>query len=144
MIKQIFLLIVLSAAAIFFQDQLADLLNVFVCVHHAIAKGLGLIFSLSTAGKFVQSVLALLFVPALLGILIAVAHFFIRQKSFSYTMTVVWICWAFFLAAVLLERGRLTSQDVSIHDQSAVPSAVSGITSDVSKDVSSISSNQNQ
>jgi len=123
MVKNILMLIVLSVAAIFFQDQLMQLLKVFMYVHAEIAKGLGVIFSINAVGEVVQSVLALLLIPAVVGIIIAIAHFFIRQQHFPHTMTVIWVCWAVFLAAILSQTGHVTNQDISLHGHTATPTA---------------------
>ena len=61
MFKNILMLVLLSVAAIMFQNQLLGVLHVVTKLHDQIAKGLGLIFSVSSAGEMVQSVLALLF-----------------------------------------------------------------------------------
>lgn len=125
MIKNIIMLIVLSVAAIFFQEQLVHLLKIFMTVHREIVKGLSLVFSVSAAGTFVQSVLALLLVPVLVGVLIGVAYYFIRQRHFSYTMVLIWILWALSLAAIL-SQGHVTNPTIS-NVTSQVTSAVSNV-----------------
>lgn len=107
--KHAVMLIALSVAAIFFQDQLMHILQFLMYVHAQLAKGLGVIFSLNEVGETVQSVLALLLIPVVLAILFAVAHFFIRQQHFPHTMTVIWVCWAVMLASVLSQTGRVTN-----------------------------------
>jgi len=113
MFKQAVLLIVLSVLAIMGQAQLMGVLKGFFFVHHQIANGLGLIFSESKVGEIVQSVLALLLIPIVVGVLMAVAHFFLRQIHFPHTMSVIWVTWAVCLAAVLAHSGRVSNQDLA-------------------------------
>jgi hypothetical protein len=108
MFKHILLLVGLSVAAIFFQDQLMHMLKFFMYVHNQLANGLGVIFSVDKIGEIVQSVLALLLIPVLIGILIAVLHFFIRKQHFPHMMTTIWVAWAVLLVSVLSQTGRVT------------------------------------
>ena len=109
MLKHILLLVGLSVAAIYFQDQLMAVLKFLMYVHKQLADGLGDIFSVDKIGEVVQSVIALLLIPAVIGILLSIAHFFIKQQHFPHTMTVIWVCWAVLLAAVLSQTGRVTN-----------------------------------
>ena len=109
MFKHILFLIGLSVAAIFFQDQLMQALQFFMVMHAELAKGLGDIFSVDKIGEVVQSVLALLLIPAAIGVLIAVLHFFIRKHHFPHTMTTIWVAWAVLLVSVLSQTGRVTN-----------------------------------
>lgn len=106
--KNIILLIVLSVFAIYFQTQLMDILRFLMYVHAELAKGLGVIFTINAVGEVVQSVIALLLIPAVIAVLFAVAHFFIRQHHFTHTLMMVWVCWAIMLAAILSQTGRVT------------------------------------
>src|SRR3990167_3097548 len=108
LVKNIILLIVLSVFAIYFQTQLMDILKFLMYVHAELAKGLGVIFTVNAVGEVVQSVIALLLIPAVLAVLFAVAHFFIRQHHFQHTLMMVWVCWAIMLAAILSQTGRVS------------------------------------
>ena len=68
---------------IFFQSQLLGVLHFVTSIHDQLAKGLGMIFSLNTAGEMVQSVLALLLIPAIIGVIVGIAHFFIGDVRFQ-------------------------------------------------------------
>lgn len=109
MFKHILMLVGLSVAAIFFQDQLMRALQFFMYVHTELAKGLGDIFSVDKIGEVVQSVLALLLIPAVIGVTLALAHFFIRKHHFPHTMTAIWVAWAVLLVSVLSQTGRVTN-----------------------------------
>ena len=52
-------------------------------------------------GEIVQSVIALLIIPVVIAVLVAVAHFFIRQAHFPHTITVIWVFWAVLLTALV-------------------------------------------
>lgn len=110
MFKHILLLVGLSVAAVFLQDQLAHVFNFLMSVHAQIANVLGRIFSLNSVGEVVQSVLALLLIPIVIGALIAIAHFFIKQEHFPHTLNVIWVCWAILLAAIVSQTGHVTNQ----------------------------------
>lgn len=109
MFKHILMLVLLSVAAIFFQNQLLAVLHFIMKIHDQIADGLGMIFSVSAVGEMVQSVLALLLIPVVLGVLVATAHFLIKQMHFPHTLSVIWVCWAVLLAAILTEEGHVSN-----------------------------------
>lgn len=115
LVKNVLLLIGLSVAAIFFQDQLMQLLQLLTHIHNVIARGLGVIFSVDSVGEVVQSVLALLLIPVLLGIIISFAHFFVKQVHFPHTLLVIWISWAVLLASVLTQTGYVTNHPTACH-----------------------------
>ena len=115
LVKNVLLLIGLSVAAIFFQDQLMQLLQFLTHIHNVIARGLGVIFSVDSVGEIVQSVLALLLIPVLLGIIISFAHFFVKQVHFPHTLLVIWISWAVLLASVLTQTGYVTNHPTACH-----------------------------
>ena len=121
MIKHILMLIAFSVAAIFFQSELVGVLHFFMSIHNQIAKGLGMIFSFSTVGEVVQSVLSLLLIPVVLGVVFAVAHFFIKQQHFPHTLPVIWVCWAVLLASILSQTGHVTNQTADL--KSPVPTS---------------------
>lgn|SRR3990167_3305577 len=110
LIKNVLFLIVLSIVAIFFQNQLMAVLHGIMSVHHQIIKGLSSIFSIEGAGEIVQSVLALLLMPVVIGICFGIAHFLMKQQHFPHTMSVIWVCWAVLLTAVLSQTGHVTNQ----------------------------------
>jgi flagellar biosynthesis protein FlhB len=116
MFKHILLLVGLSVAAIFFQDQLMHALKFFMYVHNQLANGLGVIFSVDKVGEVVQSVLALLLIPIVIGVVLALAHFFIRKQHFPHMMTTIWVAWAVLLVSVLSQTGHVTD-----HAASAAP-----------------------
>ena len=103
MLRHVLFLVGLTVIAVVFQDQLMIVLHGLLYVHDKIAKGLGVVFSIDSLGEIVQFVLALLIIPVIVGVLVAVAHFVLKQAHFPHTMTVIWACWAVLLVAVLSE-----------------------------------------
>ena len=101
MIRHVMYLIGLSIAAVFLKSQLVHVLHFLMYLHAQIANGLKIIFSDDSVGETVQGVLALLLIPIVIGVVCALAHFILKQEHFPHTMTVVWICWAVLLVAVL-------------------------------------------
>jgi hypothetical protein len=109
MIKQAFLLIVLSILLVFFPSEFQHVLRFFLYVHNKLAMALGMIFSVDSLGTILQSVLALLIIPVVLGGLFSLIYYFIKHKQFSHTMTVIWVCWAVLLAVVLSQPVHMKS-----------------------------------
>lgn len=112
MFKHILMLVGLSVAAIFFQNQLLAVLHFLTKIHDQVGSGLALIFSKNTVGEIVQSVFALLLIPVVIGILVSIAHFFMKQEHFPHTFTVIWVSWAILLAGILAEEGRVSSHEM--------------------------------
>ncbi len=117
MIRHILYLVGLSVAAIFFKNQLVHVVHFLMYLHARIANGLGVIFSVDMVGEMVQSVLSLLLIPVVVGIVIGLAHFMLKQVHFPHTMTVIWISWAVLLVAVL-SGSHQGSAPVAFNDMS--------------------------
>ncbi len=124
MFKHILVLVGLSVAAIFFQSQLLDVLHFLTKIHDQVGSGLELIFSKNTVGEVVQSVFALLLIPVVIGVLVSIAHFFMKQEHFPHTFTVIWVSWAILLAGILAEEGHVSNHamhgsKIVVQDQAA-------------------------
>lgn len=99
--KHLLFLVAFSLAAVFFKGQLVHILHGLLAIHDRIANGLGIIFSNDEVGRVLQSVLALLFIPIVLGIVCTMAHWFLKQMHFPHTMTVIWVTWTVLLVTML-------------------------------------------
>ena len=53
-----------------------------------------------------QAVLALLSIPAALGVVAAMLHWFLKQEHFPHTMTVVWVSWTVILVTMLSQVAK--------------------------------------
>jgi hypothetical protein len=113
MLRHILYLIGLSVAAVFLKSQLVHVLHFLMYLHGQIANGLKIIFSDDAVGEILQSVLALLLIPIVLGVIAALVHFVIKQEHFPHTMSVVWACWAVLLVAVLSGVSKHISSPVA-------------------------------
>lgn len=101
MAKHLLFLVGFSIAAVFFKGQLVHVLHGLLAVHDRIANGLGVIFSGDAVGRILQSVIALLLIPIVVGAILAVAHWFLKQAHFPHTMTVIWVVWTVLLVTML-------------------------------------------
>ncbi len=102
MAKQIAILIGLSALAALFMGQLAWGLNVFVKLHQWVYQGLGVVFAGDYIAKAIQATLALLIVPSLIGLVVALIHWFVKRSMPVYLMTLIWVLWTVLLCTVAL------------------------------------------
>lgn len=112
MIKHIVLLIALSVAAVFLKHELAIALHVLLMIHKQLVNGLGIIFSTDAIGEMLQSVLALLLFPVVIGVIISFIHLMTRHAHFPHTMTVIWVCWSVLLVAILCEDAHVGSKSM--------------------------------
>lgn len=101
MFKHILFLIGFSVAAVFLKGQLIHVLHFLLAIHDRLANGLGLIFSGDELGRVLQSTLALILIPMVAGIIVTLAHFFLKQVHFPHTMTIVWVVWTVLLVTML-------------------------------------------
>ena len=117
MLKQILLLIVFSVLAVIFKNQLAVVIKIMLLLHTQISHVLVVIFAFDKVGEIVQSVIALLLIPVVIAVLVAVAHFFIRQAHFPHIVPVIWALWAVLLTALVshtVYSQHMVSDDVHI------------------------------
>ena len=105
MVKQIVLIVGLSVAAIFFQEQLSNLLDGMIYMHNYIARGLELVFSSGRIGRLVQDVIALLIIPCIAGGVGAFSYWIAKRKMLPNTMLVIWIIWLVLLTTMLAQTG---------------------------------------
>lgn len=103
MIKQILLIILLSAAAIFFQSELSHVIDFFVNAHQYVDKTLHSIFSQGQVGQLIQDMISLLILPFLGGLLLAALFWLVKRTSMPHTMGVVWVLWLVLLISLLVQ-----------------------------------------
>lgn len=102
MAKQIILMLLLSLAAIMFRDKLVLALDALVYAHNQIASVLHVIFAEDRAGQLIQDMIALLFIPACLGALVAVAFWMAKREHMPHVMGVVWVVWVVLLVTLTM------------------------------------------
>ena len=103
MAKQILLIVLLTIAAILFKTQLDAVLNFTVSLHDHIIGSLSSIFSSDGVGKMIQASLALLLIPAVLGLVVSTVYWLSKKSSLPYTMHIVWVSWLVLLTTFTLK-----------------------------------------
>ncbi len=116
MIKQFVLILLLSAAGIFFKTQLVHVLDSVVVLHNYIARTLHTIFSDDKVGRLIQDMVSLLILPLFAGLVIATVFWLIKRSAMPHTMGVIWVFWLVLFTTMLAQS----------HMGSRVPSPVPG------------------
>ncbi len=106
MAKQIILILLLSLAAIMFRDKLGYVLDGIVYAHNKIASALHVIFSDDHTGRLIQDMIALLFIPALCGLVVSAGFWLVKRSQMPHVMVVVWVVWLILLVTMAVQRGR--------------------------------------
>lgn len=103
MFKNIFLLIVLSVAAVFLKNQLVYVLHALLYLHNNLAKLLADIFAQDEAGRILQSIISLVVIPIVGGGVVALL-FYIAKKDHQPHMTkAMWLIWIILLTTLLAQ-----------------------------------------
>lgn len=102
MIIQLILLIAISIVVVIWPGFFAYLLHGLHQSYAYLTHGLGLIFSHSHIGQLIQSTLALLIIPLLIGIICAIGMKIFQKKKISFTMRIVWVVWMLLIATIVL------------------------------------------
>ena len=108
MIKQLILILLLSAAGIVFKVELVHVLDGVVLVHNRIAHTLHLIFSDDHVGRLIQDMVSLLVIPCLAGLAVAMCFWLVKRTAMPHTMGVIWVLWLI-LFTTMLAQSHLTS-----------------------------------
>ncbi len=111
MAKQFILIVLLSIAAVFFRAQLSNVLDGLVIVHNGIAEALLRVFSTSEAGRFIQDIIALLVIPALIGAVFCVGFWLIKREMMPHTMLIIWVVWLVLLTTMVAQHGMQKAPD---------------------------------
>ncbi len=106
MAKQIILILLLSLAAILFRNKLALVLDGVIYAHNEIGKFLHVIFAEDQAGRLIQDMIALLFIPAVIGTIASVAFYMVKHMPLPQVMVVVWVVWLILLVTMVLQSGH--------------------------------------
>jgi hypothetical protein len=105
-IKQIMVLLGLTFAAIVFRSQLSHVLNSMILVHNWVASHLHQIFSDDHLGRIIQNMIALLIIPGVVGLMLAVTFLLIRKTAaLSHVMIVIWMVWTVLLVTMVAQTG---------------------------------------
>lgn len=103
MIKQIILIILLSACAIFFKTQLSHILDGLIYVHNYIAVSLHMIFSDDAVGRLIQDMVSLLIIPLVGGLLVAMVFWMFKREAMPHTLSLVWVVWLILVITMIAQ-----------------------------------------
>ncbi|MBV53885.1 MAG: hypothetical protein CL816_07525 [Coxiellaceae bacterium] len=101
MYKQGILILLLSIVAVFFQDQLAQIVRGLLALHDLIARDLMFFFSGRPIGRVIQGIIALLAIPLVAGGLAALGFWLVKHVSMPHMMATIWVMWLVMLVIVL-------------------------------------------
>ena len=99
--KQTILLIILSIAAIFLQQQLSQVLHYILVAHNQVAHLLSYLFGSGPTAMAIRGIIALIVVPVICGGFFALIIWLVKHISMPHTMGVIWTVWLVMLVTIL-------------------------------------------
>lgn len=102
MLKQTIALLVFSIAIIFTMGYAQHGLQLLVTGHDWVSQSLTEIFSGGGTGNTIRLLLALLAIPAAMGIVSVMLYWLIKRAWFPFFMHVVWATWLLQVAALAI------------------------------------------
>lgn len=105
MFRQFLILVALTILAVVFQHPLHFVMNMVVHMYHQTSHLLSGIFSGGYMGRVVLSVLVLVVVPAVSALIVSLAYFSVKRKSFPGAMMVVWVVWLVLITVFAIQGG---------------------------------------
>ena len=102
MLKQAILLVVLSIAAVLLIHQVHAVLGFVSDGYHFFAVKLSHIFAGGHIARVIREVIALLIVPAVVGLIVAAVYWLIKRKLNPALMLVVWIVWVILVTLIAM------------------------------------------
>ncbi len=103
MIKHIVLLVVLSLAVVFFRHELVILMNGVVSLHQHLMDVFAKVFSADPLGALIQSSLALVTIPFVIGLVLACLLWILRRKLTPWLPELMWGIWLVAMTLVLIQ-----------------------------------------
>ncbi len=104
MYRQLVLLIILSALAVIFMNELRYVLQFLSHAQAFMAGKLGEIIAGGRVGFVIRHTIALIAIPVILGLAIHVIYYFIKKGTPPYLMHIIWVSWIVITTTVLLVR----------------------------------------
>jgi hypothetical protein len=102
MIKHILAIILLSVGVIMAMTYAQHGLQFLLTAHDWIANILTEVFSGGSAGNITRELIALLAVPLIIGIILAIFYWILKRSWFPYFMHYVWAIWLVQTAAWIM------------------------------------------
>jgi len=101
-VKQIIAIIVLSVFVLLSISYAHQGLQLVISLHEWIADILTEVFSGGTIGTLLRNLIALIGVPAIIGLLPAGVYWIVKRRWFPYFMEIVWIVWLIQVGALIM------------------------------------------
>lgn len=99
-VKNLIIMIVLSALAVLFLKEVALVFNYLVGLHGTVSDWAMNLFSRAHAGRLTAEVIALVLLPFVLMLIVALIERFLRHKITTLPFHVGWIVWIVLLTAI--------------------------------------------
>ncbi|WP_299345920.1 hypothetical protein [uncultured Maritalea sp.] len=100
MAKQLIIIVLLTGAAIFFQNELNIFLDALLYAHAVITQALQIAFSEGSTGILIQKIIALLLLPLFSGMIVATIYWLFKRTQMPHTMAIIWTVWLVLLVAI--------------------------------------------
>lgn len=103
MLKHGIWMVVASVLAIFLKTQLAKVLHYLLLAHNKVADWLGLVFSHGSIGQLILDVLALMIIPIVIGLLVAIVLMLMKRTAKPQALVATWTAWVVLLVTLLAQ-----------------------------------------
>lgn len=103
MFKHILWLLIGSVAAIFFKNQLGEVLQFLLLAHNKLASWLSFVFARDSAGQLIQDILALMIIPMLAGLVATFVFWLFKHVAMPHTILAVWVFWVILVVTMLAQ-----------------------------------------
>jgi len=104
MLKQVIAIISISLGVILASSYAQEAVQLLLRGHEWISQLLTEVFSSGSAGDLTRQLIAVLAVPLLIGIIMAVLYWVLRRSWFPYFMPMVWLVWLVQTTAIVASR----------------------------------------
>lgn len=104
MLKQLSILVLLSAVLLIFAQHTQLILSYLDASHTFLNAKLSYIFNTSTAGNTTQEVTCLLVIPMTLAVIPAAIYWLIKRRMMPYFYHVLWTVWIILFTTLTLSR----------------------------------------
>ena len=108
LIKQLILLVILSIACLFLQNQLAHVLRFMLHLHNLLADIIGrLTGRFGYVGVVVQGTFSLVLIPVLFGLIASGFYWLVKHVQLPNMMMIIWLIWTVLLITILAQGSRV-------------------------------------
>jgi hypothetical protein len=101
MVKNILMIITFSVIAMLIDSNLGHILRYILMVHDKIADSLGAIFSNAPAGRMIQETIALIIIPVICGVIVALIYWLVKRHEMPHIIASVWVAWVILVVTMV-------------------------------------------